>query len=87
VADTATFASRLDAMVLLCRSRKLTRAVVQRAAVRLRSCGANMIGSVLNADRPRWTSAVHGYEYEYSTPRPRAEGSSRQRRGSQPATG
>ena len=80
VADTATFASRLDAMVLLCRSRKLTRAVVQRTASRLRSCGANVIGAILNADRPRRSSAVYGYEYEYSAHRPRLGSSPKRRR-------
>lgn len=67
VADTESFASKLDAMVLLCRGRRLTRAVVRRAADRLRNAGANLIGSVLNAGRPHWTETRYGYDQEYGS--------------------
>jgi Mrp family chromosome partitioning ATPase len=65
VADTEGFASKLDAVVLLCRSRKLTRAVIARTAERLRGAGANLIGAVLNADRPNRMEGGYGYGYGY----------------------
>lgn len=65
VADTEGFAGKLDALVLLCRSRKLTRAIVARTTERLRSAGANLIGSVLNADRPNRVESRYGYGYGY----------------------
>lgn len=65
VADTEGFASKLDATVLLCRSRKLTRAVIERTCERLRGAGANLIGCVLNADRPNRKEQRYGYGYGY----------------------
>jgi len=65
VADTEAFASRLDAVVLLARSRWLTRSVLARTADRLRGAGANLIGCVLNADRPNRSESKYGYGYGY----------------------
>jgi capsular exopolysaccharide synthesis family protein len=65
VADTEAFASRLDAVVLLARSRRLTRTVLSRTAGRLRGAGANLIGCVLNADRPNRSESKYGYGYGY----------------------
>ncbi len=65
VADTESFVARLDAVVLLARSRRLTRTVLARTAGRLRGAGANLIGCVLNADRPNRTESKYGYGYGY----------------------
>jgi Mrp family chromosome partitioning ATPase len=67
VADTESFVARLDAVVLLARSRRLTRTVLARTAGRLRGAGANLIGCVLNADRPNRTESKYGYGYGYGT--------------------
>ncbi len=65
VADTESFVARLDAVVLLARSRRLTRTVLARTAGRLRGAGANLIGCVLNADRPNRRESKYGYGYGY----------------------
>lgn len=82
VADTESFVARLDAVVLLARSRRLTRTVLARAASRLRGAGAHMIGCVLNADRPNRTESRYGYGYGYGygEPAPRDEHARRDRR-------
>lgn len=65
VADTEAFASSLDAMVLVCRSRRLSRGVIAKSAERLRSAGANLIGGILNADLPNRRDSKYGYGYGY----------------------
>lgn len=75
VADTESFVSRLDAVVLLARSRRLTRTVLARTTSRLRGAGANLIGCILNADRPNRTESKYGYGYGYGygAPLPREQ--------------
>ncbi len=79
VADTESFVARLDAVVLLARSRRLTRTVLARAAGRLRGAGAHLIGCVLNADRPNRTESKYGYGYGYGYGAPVADGGRKQR--------
>jgi len=79
VADTESFVARLDGVVLLARSRRLTRTVLARAAGRLRGAGANLIGCVLNADRPNRTESKYGYGYGYGYGAPAAGHERKQR--------
>jgi capsular exopolysaccharide synthesis family protein len=65
VSDIGSFAAKLDAVLLLCRSEKLPSRVLAGSAQRLRQAGANLIGAVLNAARPRRTDNSYGYGYGY----------------------
>ncbi len=64
VADIDCFAARLDGIVLLCRSAKVTSAAAGEAARRLRRAGANLLGAVLNA-APAARKKGYGYGYGY----------------------
>ena len=61
VADIDSIAARLDAMVLLAKSNKISGPIVSAAANRLRQVGANLIGTVLNAS----SGGTYGYGYGY----------------------
>ncbi len=87
VADTEAFASRLDAVVLLARSRRLTRTVLARTADRLRGAGANLIGCVLNADRPNRSESKYGYGYGYGYGSDPARGERTERAGRRATVG
>jgi len=66
VADIECLAPQVDAVLLLCRSSKLTDAAVGHAVNRLRQVGANLVGAVLNAVIARGvTSGDYGYGYGY----------------------
>lgn len=65
VADVDCLAARLDAVLLLCRSGKLSARVVEQAVRRLRHGGANLIGAALNAVRPSRDQKKYGYGYGY----------------------
>lgn len=80
VADTEAFVARLDAVVLLARSRRLTRTVLARTTSRLKGAGARLIGCVLNADRPNRTESRYGYGYGYGYDAGSGDGSAPGRR-------
>jgi Mrp family chromosome partitioning ATPase len=65
VADIDGFAARLDAVLLLVKSGKLSRGVVGHAVRKLEQVGANLVGSVLNAARPTRNEQKYGYGYGY----------------------
>lgn len=66
VADIECLAPHVDAVLLLCRSSKLTDSAVRHAVNRLRQVGANLVGAVLNAVVARGiTSGDYGYGYGY----------------------
>ncbi|MEZ6017590.1 MAG: polysaccharide biosynthesis tyrosine autokinase [Planctomycetota bacterium] len=66
VADIECLAPHVEAVLLLCRSSKLTDSAVRHAATRLRQVGANVVGAVLNAVVARGvTSGDYGYGYGY----------------------
>lgn len=65
VSDIESVAPRLDALLLLCRSNKVSSDVVAAAARRLRQVGANLIGTVLNAVGTSLVHNKYGYGYGY----------------------
>jgi capsular exopolysaccharide synthesis family protein len=77
VADIDSIAARLDALILVCKSNKVSGPVVAAAAGRLRQVGANLIGTVLNAVGSSGGSAYgYGYGYGYG----QGSGAARRRR-------
>jgi capsular exopolysaccharide synthesis family protein len=64
VADIDNIASRLDAVLLLAKSNKISGPIVGAAANRLRQVGANLIGTVLNAVNAS-SGGTYGYGYGY----------------------
>lgn len=65
VADIDGFAARLDGLILLVKSGKLSQGVVRQAVRKLEQVGANLVGSVLNAARPTRNEQKYGYGYGY----------------------
>jgi len=65
VADIDSFAARLDAVLLVVKSSKLSEGVVRHAVCKLEQVGANLIGAVLNAARPTRNEQKYGYGYGY----------------------
>ena len=65
VADIDCLASRLDALLLVTRSGKLSNKVVREGARRLQQVGANLVGCVLNCARPTRGEQKYGYGYGY----------------------
>lgn len=65
VADIDGFAARLDGVLLLVKSGKLSQGVVRQAVRKLEQVGANLVGSVLNAARPTRNEQKYGYGYGY----------------------
>jgi Mrp family chromosome partitioning ATPase len=64
VADIDNIAARLDAVLLLAKSNKISGPIVSAAANRLRQVGANLIGTVLNAVSAS-SGGTYGYGYGY----------------------
>jgi len=65
VADIDCLASRLDAVLLVTRSGRLSQKVVSEGVRRLEQVGANVVGCVLNAARRRREENKYGYGYGY----------------------
>jgi non-specific protein-tyrosine kinase len=78
VADIECLAPHLDAVLLLCRSSKMTDTAVTHAVTRLQQVGTNLVGAVLNAVVARGVTGGdygYGYGYGYGT-----DGTSKSRR-------
>ena len=65
VADIDCLADKLDALLLVVHSGRLSSKVVAEGCRRLEQVGANLIGCVLNAARPRRREQKYGYGYGY----------------------
>lgn len=65
VADIDCLASKLDALLLVTRSGRLSNKVVREGARRLQQVGANLVGCVLNAARTTRGEQKYGYGYGY----------------------
>jgi len=65
VADIDCLAAQLDGLLLVVRAGQLSGKVVEDGMRRLDQMGANLIGCVLNAARPRRREQKYGYGYGY----------------------
>jgi len=74
VTDSVILSSRVDATLLVVRTRKTKREAAQRALRALSDVGGNLPGFILNAVVPSGESYAYSYYRSYSQPAPDADG-------------